>query len=212
MSVKTAAFAATMAAAWAGTAASAETRDFDVAQFDRIEASNGAVVEVTVGPSLSVRAEGPSDELERIYVNVRRGRLYVRPQMEGLRDRWDVVDTVIYVTAPSIVDIESENGAELTVTGLDAAALELEATNGGELTAEGRCGALKATARRGGELDAEGVACARAVVRASMGGEASVRAEESVDVGASWGASVSVAGSPERIEKNTPLSADIHIR
>ena len=207
-------YAAAFAAALALPAAAlAETRTYEVDSFDAIEASNGVRVEVVAGGDRrSVTAEGPSEDLDQLYIHVKRGRLVVRPTVGNLNRDTDFFDVTVHVAAPDLTDIEVENGAELTVSGLVDARIELEATNGGLLTAEGGCLYAELVARRGGELDADDLDCARIKARASLGGEINARARDEADLGASWGATIDVEGTPERVERNNPVSADIHVR
>lgn len=203
--------AAVPAALAATSAAFADSRAFEVAPFEDLEASNGIQVEVVFGDAPSVRAEGPARKLDELLVKVVRGRLVIRPRLHVFHDQMQFGDTTVHVVAQGLGHVEVENGASLRLTDFEAGDVELEATNGARLVADGRCRFAEIVARRGGEVDADDFVCTEVVARASMGGEVRAHALEAVDAGASMGGDITVVGSPERVRRGRTLSGDITI-
>jgi hypothetical protein len=78
-------------------------RSFNLAGFNSVSLAGPHDVIVTVGPAFSVRAEGPSDVLDRLDLKVENGNLEIGMK----RGRWslrhgDRQKTVIHVTMPAI--------------------------------------------------------------------------------------------------------------
>jgi len=192
------------------SAAVGQTRTVEVESFNAIEASNGIHVIVSMGARRSVVIEGPAGEAAQVYVHVRDGRLIVRPRLRRLRRGPELSKAIVRVTVTELIDIEAENGAELTATGINAPVIELEATNGGVLRIDGTCGAADVVARRGGRVDAGDLACREVKARASMGGEMTVNAAAVLDAGAGMGAMIEVRGAPGQVDQSSSLGGMIY--
>jgi hypothetical protein len=170
--------------------ASAETRN--VTGFTAISAADRIRVEVTVGPSYRVEVAGA--DARRVTTRVDNGKLIIRRSNRSFWGDTPLIDATVRVTMPSIQDLSSSRGAELTATGINTRNISLSAAMGGELRASGACTTVDASASMGGSIDAEALQCRDADVSASMGGEARVHASNRFEVSASMGGAVNVAG------------------
>ncbi len=175
-------------AAAAISPAYAETRN--LADFDRISASGGTRVEVSIGPAFNVDVEGRN--AAQIVTRVTSGRLIIEPvrgwRIGGRRN------AVVRVTMPSLAAVDASSGADLSARGLAAGDLALEASSGAGLTIAGTCRALSASASSGARINARDLSCESGSVDASSGADASVTVSGVLNVDASSGASVVASG------------------
>jgi hypothetical protein len=208
--------------------AAADTRD--LSGFSGVNASGRLRVEVSVGPSYSVRVTGTDSD--RVVTNVSRGELRIAQRDNSWFGPHRALDAVVLVTAPRFdalrasrgVELQAEGpinaselalsavqGAALHVSGVNADELDIRASQGGAVEAAGECGAVRASASMGGVLDAEDVDCARAYVSASMGGVVQVHARDLVEANASMGGSIDVSGSPAQNNSRSLMGGAISL-
>ncbi|MEO1252555.1 MAG: head GIN domain-containing protein [Pseudomonadota bacterium] len=186
------------------------TRDYELADFDAI--SVGGVYELTVetGPDYSVRVSGPPEELARIDVEVRDGRLRFGRNDGDVKLRQMGVTAV--VTLPALTAIDVSGVGEADVAGVDADDFSVALSGVGKVTLAGRCANLYATVSGVGELDARALECETANVTLSGLGEASIYASASVDATLSGVGSIDVYGSPDTVSKTKSFLGDISVK
>ncbi|HEX8215468.1 MAG TPA: head GIN domain-containing protein [Allosphingosinicella sp.] len=198
-------------------AASAAQRSYRVSGFDSVSAAGPHKVVVTVGGAASVRAEGPSDVLDRMEVVVEDGDLEIRPKRE-FRDhyRWnDDRRATFYVTAPRLeaaavagsgdmrvdrVAGERFSGAiagsgKLDVGSLQVSTAHLSIAGSGDLTARGSAARSELSIAGSGTLKLGQLASRTASVSIAGSGNADLNAGETVSVSIVGSGDVAVAGT-----------------
>lgn len=185
-------------------------RNYQVGNFEEIEVAGPYDVQVRTGASPSVSARGAQKLLERTVVEVKNGKLLIRPQKRNgwfnsmsTRGSADFVVTVPQLTGATIAgsgDIrvnqvrgDSFEGTVAGSGGLNLDALEVQtlklaiAGSGGVKARSGR--AMSAEYEIAGSGDIDGGAVATQQVKASIAGSGNIRAR------ASGTADVSIMGS-----------------
>lgn len=206
------------------TIALAETRTYDLADFDRISVAAGIRADVTVGPEQSVTVETDDPEIfDKLKIEVRGGRL------DASFD-FNLIDTIfgggilsaifgddarvtMTVTVPSLIEAESSAGATVRVDDMQGDRLRLEASSGASLFVASLAGdAVDAESSSGASLAVEGGACGSLSADSSSG--ASLRADglecDNVRAEASSGASLSVSASGT-LEVDSSSGASVHV-
>jgi hypothetical protein len=98
----------------ASSAASAETRN--LTDFDRVSASGGTRVALSIGTGFSVDVEGR--DAAQIVTRVASGRLIIEP-VRGWRIRGRR-EALVRVAMPSLAAIDASSGAEVNASGITA--------------------------------------------------------------------------------------------
>jgi hypothetical protein len=195
------------------TAAHAETKTYDFSGFTVVEASAGVDVEVTVGGDYSIRAEGESEALERLRLELDGDTLEIgRENDRGFFTfgrKWNVT---VYVTAPSLTGAGASSGADLTVSGIDAGEFSASVSSGADATLSGTCGMIEADGSSGADLDAQALKCSNAVADVSSGADLTLYASDSVDADASSGGDITVYGGPKNTNIDKSSGGDVTIR
>lgn len=201
--------ASTVLVATAPIAASAETRDFDLSNFNRIEISTGINAIVEIGGEFSVRAETDDIKiLEDLRVEVR-GRKLIADLDIGFLDSLlgKNRNVTVYITLPDLTEVEgnagadimvsgsygpellaaASSGASLIIDGITSSRVDLDASSGGSLRATGECINLRVDASSGASVNASKLTCENVRAEASSGASAVVFASTSIDADASSG-------------------------
>lgn len=168
-------------------------RSFDVAGFAKVELRGSDDVEVRVGPGFSVRAEGPSEELDRLEI-IRDGDTLRVGRKRG-NWGWSKSEGVkVFVTMPRIAGasvagsgdmaVDRAEGAgfsgaiagsgDLSVGSIRAERVELSVAGSGDLTGAGRTGRLEMNIAGSGNIDARQLTAGQASV--SIAGSGNARA------------------------------------
>ena len=215
----------------APTSGSAETREFDLSDFNRIEISTGINAIVEIGGEFSVRAETDTTKiLEDLRIEVR-GRKLVADLDLGFLDSilGKSRDVTVYITLPDLTEVESNagadvlvsgtygpelyaaasSGASLSIDGLTSEHVDLDASSGASVRVSGECIDLRVDASSGGSVDASKLTCEIVKAEASSGGSASVFATTSINADASSGGGIDVEGGPTRIEVDESSGGDV---
>ena len=178
-------------------AGSGTTRSFAVTDFSGVDLRGADNVDVRVGTGFSVRAEGPSDQLDRLKIEkvgttLRVGRVNTLGFNWGSGDQGSVT---IFVTMPRIVEasiagsgdmaidrVEGQNftGATAGSGDLDVAALNVQSgdfsiAGSGDMRMKGSAKQLKLNIAGSGNIDARGVKAEGADV--AVAGSGNVRAD-----------------------------------
>ncbi len=194
-------------------AAQAETKTYDFSGFTSVDAAVGVEVEVSVGGDYSVRAEGDAEDLERLRIRHRGDTLDIdRTQKNG----WFQVnrrgDFTVFVTMPSLEEVNVSSGAGVTATAINADRFKVSVSSGADASLSGECETLDAEGSSGADLDARDLRCVNATVSVSTGADMTVYASESVEAKASTGGDVTVYGDPGRKQINRSLGGDVSVR
>lgn len=192
------------------------TTRLDLSGFDAIEVAGVYELDVRVGPEFSVELSGPDYEIERVEASVENGTLSLSQRKKNRRDKrrkWrdnrEGVDAVI--TLPNLVSLDVSGVVEGIISEIDTESFRLEISGVGDIELDGECGTLTADVSGVGDLDADELECRRVDVQVSGVGDASVFASEEVRATVSGMGDIDVYGSPERVEKNNSMFAEITV-
>ena len=173
---------------------SATSRSFAASGFTSVELHGPDDVQIRNGSNFSVRAEGPSDVLDRLEVRVDGGALKIG--REGKSWNWgESKGAKIFVTLPRLtgatiagsgnMDIDRGEGqfagaiagsGDLKIGTLNATATSLSIKGSGDITASGgSLGRLNAAIAGSGDIDARGARAQAADI--SIAGSGNVRAQ-----------------------------------
>lgn len=211
--------------------AAAETRNFDLSEFNRIEISTGINAIVEVGQRFSVRAETDNTKiLDDLRIEVRGRKLSADLDLGFLESLLGKNrDVTVYITLPDLTEVEgnagadvmvsgdfgpeliaaASSGASLLIDGLTSERVDLDASSGGSLRVSGDCVDLRVDASSGASINASKLTCEFVKAEASSGGSAIVFASDSIDADASSGGGIDVEGGPTRIEVDESSGGDV---
>ncbi len=210
---KTLIFSACAASVFAVTAAHAETRTYDYRGFSTVDASAGVEVEITVGGDYAVRAEGESEALDRLRIEIDGDALEVgRKSNRGLFSFGRKHHSIVYVSMPSLEGVNVSSGAEITATGIDAGEFSASVSSGADAELSGNCGMLNANGSSGADLEAEELKCTDAIANVSSGADLDIYASQSVEANASSGGDITVYGGPQNTDVDESSGGDVNIR
>lgn len=200
------------------TTASAEPRGYQVAEFEKITAIGPNHIVVSVGPTRSVRADGPREMLDFMTVEVLDGELRIQPREERYREwdwEWpDAEAATYYVTLPDLeaaglvgsgkMTIDRIGGGEFSgmVAGsgtLDVADISVDAARfsiagSGALKARGTAEDARFSIAGSGKVDARGMASKSASISIAGSGDAELSASEDASISVVGSGTVDVAG------------------
>lgn len=163
-------------------AAHAESRNFDLNGFDRIDVATGLDAVVTQGDGFSVTATSNSTQaLDNLQLDVVDGVLTARFDQSFLDFIFNggLVGMLlnsgnaltIEVTLPALSGIDASSGADVRARGLTSDALSLNASSGANIeVTDARLGAVQLASSSGADIDISGTAD-------SIGAEASSGAD-----------------------------------
>lgn len=191
---------------------SEETRE--VPAFDEVELDGSFDVEVRVGGERSVKIIVDDEEdLERIEVEVRNGRLHIWSKREnrisfnfGRNHR-----RLVEVTVPSLKGAYLDGSGDLIVTGIDADEFTGELDGSGDLALSGTCTNLDADLDGSGDIRARNLECSNVDVRLDGSGDITVFASESVTARLRGSGDIDVRGKPKQRDTSTSGSGDIDV-
>jgi len=205
------------------TTALAESRDFDLAGFDRIDIATGLDATVRIGTDFVVKAEShSSDALDNLELSVENGVLVARIDSSFLDfiisgglvgmlfNSGNAVS--LDITVPALTGAVASSGADIDISGLTAETLELDASSGADISLDdARIGTLQATASSGSDIEISGRAD-RAELDASSGSDidAGDLVVEQAQVNASSGGTIE-AQVTEAVRANASSGANIDI-
>lgn len=186
--------------------AAAETRA--LTGFDRISASGGNHVVVTIGETFSVNVEGSRPD--KVITRVEGRTLIVEPVRS-----WGFTWTrgprnTVRVTMPSVAGLDASSGSEISASGIEAGALSLEASSGSELNVAGACQTLDAEASSGAVIHARDLHCNEGNVDASSGSTAAVWVSGVLNIDASSGAAIDAGGQPRMGDISLSSGGSLH--
>lgn len=204
-------------------AALAQSRDFDLNGFERIDISTGIDARVRLGDSFSIVAQSKDQRaLDNLEVSVDSGVLSARLDQNfidfiiggGVLGQLLTNGNAVSfdITLPTLTSVISSAGASVDVSGVTAASLELNAWSGADISGSDiTIGALIIKTDSGGDVEVSGTAD-RVALDASGGGD--IDAEnliaKTATAKASSGANLSVHAT-QSIKANASSGGDIDI-
>lgn len=208
---------ALLALAAAAPAGAAE-RTYSVTDFDRVQVDGPYRVSLTTGRSSAARAEGSTEALDQISVDVQGGTLRVRrnrsawggypgtgagPVTIALSTR-DLRNAAV-VGSGSLdidrakglrVDLSVSGSGRLAVAAVEADTLMVGLLGGGRITLAGRTRQLKATVQGSGDLAASGLSADDAQIASDTAGNVAVAVAKTAKVIATGPGDVEIIGTP----------------
>ena len=208
---------ALLAFAAAAPAAAAE-RNFSVTDFDKVQVDGPYQVTLRTGLTSGARAEGSTEALDHLSVDVQGGTLRVRrnrsawggypgqsggPVTIALTTR-DVRSAAV-VGSGSLqvdrarglrIDLSVSGSGRLEVGAVDADTLIVGLLGGGRITVAGRARQLKATIQGSGDLAAAGLSADDAQIASDTAGNVAVAVARTAKVTATGPGDVEIIGSP----------------
>ena len=191
----------------------AETRTYDVGNFEGIDVSAGIEVIYETGTAKSVSVENKDGDFSDIIVESKGGELVLkRPRKMGWgRRRAPYTVTVGVPSLNSIeassgssvsgdglsgprANVEVSSGADVEIRGINAETVIAQASSGASMEIAGTCTTIDADASSGANLDAGDLICERLTADVSSGASIDAHASQSVRADASSGGSVRAFG------------------
>lgn len=116
-------------------AGSGTTRTFAVADFTAVELRGSDDVDVRVGSGFSVRAEGPSEELDKLKIERDGATLKIgRRNAHGISWGGSKRNVTVYVTMPRIAEGQLAGSGNLTIDRVEGQEFEGELAGSGNLS------------------------------------------------------------------------------
>jgi hypothetical protein len=207
----------------AGTSAFAQSADFDLAGFDRVDIATGLDARITQGDAFSVHAQSRSqDALDHLQVSVDNGVLSARFEQSFL----DFIISgglvgqllnsgnaiTIDITLPALAGVTASSGADVDVNGVTSERLELDASSGADIAVTGAVlGQAILSASSGSDIEISGTADA---IEADASSGSDIDADglvaDNAVVEASSGANISVHATA-RIKADASSGGDIEV-
>ncbi|HEX8224771.1 MAG TPA: head GIN domain-containing protein [Allosphingosinicella sp.] len=202
----------------AAAPAGAAERNYSVTDFDRVQVDGPYQVIVTTGRASGARAEGSSEALERISIEVLGSTLRVRANRSGwggypgertgpvriaLTTREIRSAAVIGSASLDVdrarglrVDLSVNGSGRLAVAAVEADNLIVGLLGGGRMTLAGRAKQLKATVQGSADLAAAGLSTDDAQIAADTAGSVTVAVARTVKLNSTGSGDVEIIGSP----------------
>ncbi|MEC9250065.1 MAG: head GIN domain-containing protein [Pseudomonadota bacterium] len=196
------------AIAMSSTAMAQDSQAVDVESFSRVDAGGGYRVVVTPGDTHTVRLEGDGDDFSKVEIDVRRDGLYL-DQQSRLFGRNRSLDVTVYVTMPTLNEVDFGRGVRAEVDGFESSTLEVDISTGASVSMSGSCGEMDISGSTGAMFDGRNLECEIVDVSTSTGASVRVHARQSVDASASLGGDIVVYGSPQSHDSSSSMGGSI---
>lgn len=204
-------------------------RSYQVGSFNAVALGGHHNVIVTVGPAPSVRAEGDPDELDRLEIRIKEGRLHIGQKKERNWSFGSRPPVTVHVTVPTLakasvggsgeirIDKVEGDSFEASIGGsgeIDVAALQVRNAafsvgGSGTVRAVGRADAADVSIAGSGEVDTAGLEARNAQIKVAGSGDARLRALETAQVSIAGSGDVTVSG-PAKCTLKKAGSGDLH--
>lgn len=193
------------------SAAYAETRDYDLPNFDKIDVSAGIMLVATVGEDQAVSVETKHGDFSDFEIKVRNGRLYATRENTRLRWHKNKSDYKVTISVSDLNEISASSGSHADVTNIDANEFDIDASSGAHIKLAGNCNKCNIDLSSGANIKAKELKCESAVIDVSSGGNGAVSVRESVVADASSGGHVRVYGAPQYVNVDKSSGGSIRI-
>jgi hypothetical protein len=209
---------ALLALAAAAAPAGAAERTYSITDFDRVQVDGPYRVVLTTGRSSAARAEGSTEALDHVSIDVQGGTLRVRRN----RSAWGAPPSggsgpvTVTLTTRDLrnaavvgsgsldvdrakglrVDLSVSGSGRLNVGSVESDNLIVGLLGGGRITLAGRTKQLKATVQGSGDLAASGLTADDAQIASDTAGNVAVAVARTAKVTATGAGDVEIIGSP----------------
>lgn len=208
------------------------SQGIDLQPFDEVDIASELDVDIVVGPAQAVTVTGADQAtLDALRLEVRDGRLHAWLD-RNLSDLWPFDDAItVTVAMPALEAISAGGSSSVDIVGMTGEALAIVAsgsanvrirnmsaeavTIGGSGSAvielSGTCSRATLDISSAASVSSKGLECVDLDIEASSSAAALVYATGQVNVSASTGASVAVAGHPSHVNDAESTGGDIYI-
>lgn len=200
-----------LAAALPG-AASAETRNFNLPAFDRIDVSAGIKLVAAAGDSQDVTVETRDGDFSDLEIGVEDGVLVLSREWSGLRWRQRRADYTVRVTFPELRGLEASSGSHAEVAKVSAPRFSIDISSGAYAEVSGECELCIVDLSSGANLDAINLVCEDAEVDVSSGGHGQLSVTRELIGDASSGGHAAIYGAPQRVSIDRSSGGQIKIK
>jgi len=182
----------------------ADSKNYNLSNFDRVDVSAGIEVILQQGP-FSVEADTPENKFDRIVVEVRGDTLHIGRKQDG----WSLFNWnggpryTVTVSAPAYSGFNVSSGSNVKGRSLNLRDVKVDVSSGAHVELAGACAGLRVDISSGAHFDGEDLKCQSARVDASSGSHAEAFATQSASGDASSGANITFHGKPASFEKDT---------
>ena len=188
---------------------SAESRTYDLKDFDRVSARAGIELILKQGP-FAVEARSHNGDLSKLAVNVDGSELVISPEVTigGINISPGYTVTA---TAPTWTGIEGLAGVKIEGKDLQLENVSLEVAAGASAELSGTCKEITIKATAGAAVDAADFKCAAASAEAAAGAQVDIWASERAKAKAAAGASIEISGKPPSVEQDADISSRVKV-
>lgn len=190
----------------------AETRNYDLPEFDRIDISAGLMLEATAGGAQSVSVETDGGDFSDLEIKVDDGVLVISREWNRLRWHQKKADYKITVSARDLNGLEASSGSHSKLSNINTRRFSLDLSSGAHVAVEGQCDNCEVDLSSGANLKARELSCDNANIDVSSGGHGEITVVQSLVGDASSGGHVAVFGNPERVNIDKSSGGRIKVK
>lgn len=191
--------------------AAAETRNYDLPAFERIDVSAGIHLTATVGGPQAIEVTTDGGDFSDLEVRVKDGVLIVTREWNRLRWHDKKADYKVVVTARALTALDASSGSYSTLAKIDSRNFAVDLSSGASAVLSGRSDACVIDLSSGANLDARDFTCESANVDVSSGGHGEIAVLTALVGDASSGGRMAVFGSPQRVNIDKSSGGQIKI-
>lgn len=196
---KFAALAISAAILTASSAAFAESREFDLPEFDRIDVSAGIKLVANVGRDQRVTVETEDGDFTDFEIEVKNGELTLSREWNRLRWHSKKADYKVILSMRDFRGLDASSGSYIKIANVDSRNVSLDLSSGAFAQIDGECDSCALNISSGANLNGSGLTCRNANIDVSSGGHGELTVSDSVIGDASSGGHVAVYGEPTRV-------------
>lgn len=210
--IRTAPFLGLALLAAAAFPAAAETRNYDLPAFERIDVSAGIHLIAAAGGPQSVEVTTNGGDFSDLQIKVKDGVLIVTREWNRLRWHEKKADYKVVVTARALTALEASSGSYSTLSKIDSRNFTLDLSSGSSAVLNGRSDVCTVDISSGANLDARDFICESANIDVSSGGHGEIAVRTALIGDASSGGRMAVLGSPQRVNIDKSSGGQIKIK
>ena len=196
----------------AAAPSAAETRNYDLPAFERIDVSAGIHLVAVVGGPQSVEVTTNDGDFSDLEIKVKDGALVVSREWNRLRWHQKKADYKVLVTARALNALDASSGSYSNLSKIDSRSFALDLSSGSFVVLNGRSDNCSVDISSGANLDARDFICESANVDVSSGGHGELSVLTALVGDASSGGHMAIFGSPQRVNIDRSSGGQIKIK
>jgi hypothetical protein len=189
-------------AAFAFGTAQAEDKRLDLGPVHSVHVANLGTLSITVGEAQSLLLSAPDGKMDRLEVDFEGGVLRIKRQKSWFGGD-DAEPYQARLSVQSLDALTVSGGTKATVRGIAADRFALEIAGAAKLDIVGTCATLTLEASGANTLFGQGLRCDEVSLEAAGANDLHVFASKAIGVKAAGANSVTVHGTPQRLENNS---------